>query len=157
MIKTTAIQLKAAFLLCIFSLNMFVGFACAIGVDMGFNSSHHHDEEAMESIVHTHKDGQKHIHQEEPKHHGEADNDHHKKNGKDDCCNDKVLNISQADKAVPQSLKLSSPVIFVAFIPTYSEINFSYHSQGNSSTRYFVRGHHPPISDIRLAIRSFQI
>ena len=52
-----SIQLKAAFLLVVFGLNTLVGFACAVGVDMSFNSSHH-DEEAIE--VHVHADGTKH-------------------------------------------------------------------------------------------------
>ena len=152
-----SIQIKAAFLMIVFSLNTIIGFACAVGIDMSFNSPHHHDEDATDAIVHTHKDGKKHIHQEEPKHHEEAENDHHKKDSKDDCCNDKVLKISQSDKAVPQAVKLSNPVFFIAFVSIYSDINISYQSKGNISTKYFVRGHHSPIPDIRLAIRSFQI
>lgn len=148
MIKALSIQLKAAFLLIIFSLNMFVGFACAVGVDMGFNTTHHHEEEATE--VHVHADGKKHRHEE-------ADHKHSHKAGKDDCCNDKVVKLSQADKAVPQAAKLLSPVFFTAFVATYYNINITYASQVNTSTKYFVRGHHPPIPDIRIAIQSFQI
>ena len=58
--KNISIQLKAAFLLIVFGLNTMVGFACAIGVDMGFNTTNHHDEEATE--VHQHADGSKHDH-----------------------------------------------------------------------------------------------
>lgn len=36
-----AIQYKALFLLVTFSMNTVVGFACSMGVDMGFNSHHH--------------------------------------------------------------------------------------------------------------------
>ena len=41
------IKYKALFLLVSFSLNTVVGFACSLGIDMGFNSGHHkdHDEE----------------------------------------------------------------------------------------------------------------
>lgn len=148
MSKALSIQLKAAFLLIIFSLNMFVGFACAVGVDMGFNTTHHHEEEATE--VHVHADGKKH-------HHEKAEHKHSHKDGKDDCCNDKVVKLSQADKAVPQAAKLLSPVFFTAFVATYYNINITYASQVNTSTKYFVRGHHPPIPDIRIAIQSFQI
>ena len=125
--QTTHIQFKAAFLLLIFSLNMFIGFACAVGVDMGFNSHHH--EEAK------HKDNDK----------------------KDDCCNDKVLKIFQTDKAVPQFARLLSPVFSTAFVPVYYSINISYSSQVSTSNKFYVRGHHPPIPDIRIAIQSFQI
>ncbi|MFN0082803.1 MAG: HYC_CC_PP family protein [Ferruginibacter sp.] len=148
MSKALSIQLKAAFLLIIFSLNMFVGFACAVGVDMGFNTTHYHEEEATE--VHVHADGKKH-------HHEKAEDKHSHKGGNDDCCNDKVIKLSQADKAVPQTAKLLSPVFFTAFVVTYYNINISYPSQVNTSNKYFVRGHHPPIPDIRIAIQSFQI
>lgn len=108
---------------------MFVGFACAVGVDIGFNS--HHLKEA------------EHNHQEKDK--------------KDDCCNDKVIKIFQSDKSVPQFSKLISPIFNTAFVPVYNILKISYPSQGGTSNKYYVRGHHPPIADIRIAIRSFQI
>lgn len=128
--KVLSIQLKAVFPFIIFSLNIFVGFACAIGVDMGFNTTHHHEE---------------------------AEHKHSQKSGNDDCCNDKVVKLSQADKAVPQAAKLLSPVFFTAFVATYYSINITYALQVHTSNKYFVRGHHPPIPDIRIAIQSFQI
>ena len=36
--KTRSIQIKAAFLLVVFAFNIFVGFACGLGIDMGFNA-----------------------------------------------------------------------------------------------------------------------
>lgn len=62
--KSKSIQLKAAFLLTVFALNTVVGFACSLGVDMGFNSGHH--EEKPTKAVHVHADGKKHIHQPTP-------------------------------------------------------------------------------------------
>ena len=144
--KALSIQLKAAFLLIIFSLNMFVGFACAIGVDVGFNATNHHEEVE----VHVHKDDKKH-------HHEKQEHKHTDSKKKDDCCTDKVLKISQTDKAVPQTAKLISPVFFTAFVATYYNINTTYPSQATASIKYFVRMHHPPIPDIRIAIQSFQI
>lgn len=146
--KSFSIQLKAAFLLIIFSLNIFVGFACAIGIDMGFNNTHHHEEEATE--IHVHADGKKH-------HHEKAEQQHSNKDGKDDCCNDKVVKISQVDKVVPQTAHVLNPVFFSAFVATFYNFNIYYPSQINTSSKYFVRGHHPPIPDIRIAIQSFQI
>ena len=143
-----SIQLKAIFLIIVFGFNTVVGFACAIGIDMNFNSSHHHEEEAPKN--HVHANGKVHLHKKN-KH------THPAENGKDNCCNDKVLKIFQADKAVPQPASLLSPVFFTAFVAAYYTTNISYPSQINISTKYFVRGHHPPISDIRIAIRSFQI
>ena len=39
--KNSSIQLKAAFLLIVFALNTVLGFACSMGLDMGYNKSHH--------------------------------------------------------------------------------------------------------------------
>ncbi|MDQ6904651.1 MAG: hypothetical protein M3139_16785, partial [Bacteroidota bacterium] len=154
------IQLKAAFLLIVFSVNTLVGFACAVGIDMGFNSKHHHDDEATETTVHIHADGKKHIHQNEAtKHHDEADNDHHKsKDGKDDCCNDKVTQFAQLDKALSPSLSfVINPLFVTAFISSFYNIDIFFFSQASPDVKYFVRSYHPPIPDIRIAIQSFQI
>ena len=146
-----SIQIKAAFLLVAFSLNMAVGFACSVGLDMGFNTTHHHDDEAA-GMVHVHADGRKHVH------HEEADKDHHKStDDKDNCCHDKVITIAQLDKAVPQSLNIVHPVFFTALISSFYNINVLFLSQASPNIKYFVRSHHPPIPDIRIAIQSFQI
>ena len=71
MSTSISIRLKAAFLLTVFALNTAVGFACAIGLDMSFNTTHHDDKEARVPVVHIHKDGKKHIHYEKKK----SDND----------------------------------------------------------------------------------
>lgn len=148
--RNLSIQLKAALLLTVFGLNTAIGFACAIGVDMSFNSTHHHDEKATE--VHVHADGKKH-HHEKPTHSHE--NKHKEEKG--GCCNDSVIKFSQADKSVPQSNSIVNPVFFTAFIATYYNIDITYPSQVSGNTKYFVRSYHPPIPDIRIAIQSFQI
>ena len=149
-----SIQLKAALLLVVFGLNTVVGFACAIGVDMGFNPTHHHDEEATE--VHVHANGEKHEHHNKSvNHHHEENNNEQKEKG--GCCNDKVIKVYQTDKAVPQSNTIISPVFFTAFVAAYYHIDISYPSQISGYTKYFVRSYHPPIPDIRIAIQSFQI
>jgi hypothetical protein len=146
--RNISIQLKAAFLLVVFALNTLVGFACAAGLDMNFNT-HHHEEEETEISVHVHADGKKH-------HHEEADNDTDKEK-KDDCCHDKVVKLSQTEKAIPQVAKILNPVFSTAFVAVYFNIDITYPLQVKISNKYFVRGHHPPIPDIRIAIRSFQI
>lgn len=152
--RKISIKLKAALLLLVFGMNTAVGFACAAGVDMGFNATHHHDEEAKEVVVHTHADGKKHNH-----HNKASVHQHDKKNTskKDDCCNDKVVKLVQADKVVPQSNTIINPVFFAAFTATWFNIDILYSSQASTSIKYFVRSYHPPISDIRIAIQSFQI
>ena len=153
--KRRYIQFKAALLMIVFSLNTVIGFACAVGIDMGFNTSHHHDEEATEAVVHVHKDGKKHVHHEDAKH--ETDKDHHK-NGKDNCCHDKVIKFNEVDKSASHSFNaVVNPIFFTSFLASFYDINILYQSYVDTGIKYFVRSHHPPISDIRIAIRSFQI
>ena len=128
---------------------MFVGTACVLGVDMGFNS-HHHEEEETKSTVHVHANGKQH-------HHNEAEHKHTDNDKKDNCCNNSVLKLLQTDKAVPQFAKLISPIFHTVFQPPYYTINIFYPSQVSTSNKYYVSGHHPPIPDIRIAIQSFQI
>ncbi len=151
------IQLKAALLLIVFSLNTLIGFACTVGIDMGYNSKHHYDDdEATETANHVHADGKKH------NHHNEASNHHHKadahksSDGKDNCCHDKVTKFSQLNKAILQS-SAYNPIFIDAFISSFYNIDILVASQITKNTKYFVRGHHPPIPDILIAIQRFQI
>ena len=153
--KNTSIKLKAVFLIVVFAMNMVVGFACAVGVDMGFNSRHHHDEEeATEMAVHVHTDGAKHNHHHEASKHNHNNKDNSKK---DDCCNDKVLKISQTDKAIPQGSTLIRPIFAKAFISTFYNIAVLYAHLQIPNIKYFLQNYHPPIPDIRIAVQSFQI
>ena len=142
--KTIAIQLKAAFLIIVFALNMLVGFACSIGMDLGFNTGHHDDKEINETSVHVHSDGKQH-------HHGDEDK-------KDNCCHDKVVKLAEIDKAIPQPGNLfAGQLFFTPFIVSYFYSDISYDSQVTASIKYFTRSYHPPIPDIRIAIQSFLI
>ncbi len=163
--KNKSIQLKAAFLLMVFALNTVVGFACAVGVDVGFNSKHHHEDEGAEAVVHIYQNGKQHIHEEKKKTHShdkshshDQANNHHKTGGdKGNCCNDKVRTFQQLDKSVPQTVKVIHPVFFTAFVSTYYNIDILPHADIIKDIKQFVRSHHPPIPDIRIAIQSFQI
>ena len=125
---------------------------------MGYNTSHHHEGEDTTEVVHVHKDGKKHVHHEESKHHEEADKNHHKKDGKDNCCNDKVIKFNEVDKSASHSLNANvSPIFFITFLASFYNITIFYTSYIDTGIKYFVRSHHPPIPDIRIAIRSFQI
>jgi hypothetical protein len=157
-------KIKAFCLLSVFSLNTVVGFACSVGLDMGFNSKHHHDEESTEAVVHVHSDGKKHIHYEKKNthehnnpHQHDQDKTHHNSNEeKDNCCNDQVLKFEQADKSIPHSLNIVHPLFLIAFLDVFYNVNLP--SPGLvKDIKQFVRNYHPPIADIRIAIRSFQI
>lgn len=154
--RKKSIQIKAAFLLIVFSLNTVIGFACAVGLDMGFNS-HHHEEEITDIPVHVHADGKKHQHHEAKSHHDEDLKDYHPSNNKDNCCNDEVVKFQEVDKAIASSVTLISPVVFTSFLASFYNIDILSSNSRISDIKYFVRSHHPPIPDIRIAIQSFQI
>ena len=144
------IQIKAALLLLVFGLNTIVGFACAVGVDMGFNNAHHHKEAAAE--IHVHKDGKAHEHKKHTHSHDANDKD-----SKDNCCKDSVVKFSLSDKSIPQSNIAISPLFFTAFVTAYYYADLIIPPPVTRNRKYFVRSHHPPIPDIRIAIQSFQI
>ena len=148
MYRNISIRLKAASLLIVFALNTVVGFACAVGVDMGFNYNNHHDEEATEASVHTHANGGKHQHQDE------ANNDHQDKKG--DCCNDKVIKFQNLDKSLSQNanVAINAPV-FVAILSNFFGIDIFKPAQ-ITPQRHFAF-FHPPPPDILIVIQRFQI
>ena len=156
--KIKSIQLKAALLLIVFSLNTIIGFACAVGLDMGFNS-HHHEEESTDVPVHSHSDGKHHQHRNKVKnHHQEADNHLQKTTSdEDNCCHNKVTQILQQDKVIATSINIISPVFFTALTSSFYNVDALLSNGADSHVKHFIRRHHPPIPDIRVAIQSFQI
>lgn len=161
----TSIKLKAAFLLVVFSLNTIVGFACSLGLEMGYNSTHHGEDAATEAVVHIHKDRKKHIHHEKKEshthdkshNHDEANNTEKTRKDKDNCCTDEVMNFQQIDKSIPNSVNIIHPIFFTAFVAVYYNITLLPNTSVVRDIKPFVRNHHPPIPDIRIAIQSFQI
>jgi hypothetical protein len=156
--RSPSIRLKAAFLLLLFSLNTVVGFACAVGFDMDFNSSHHQEEKT----VIAHKDVSAHQHSELHSHNDQNDpaaKDHHSsKKSKDNCCTDEVAKFAKVDKLTPQSSDLGiNSVFFTAFLSTFYHFDVFVSASHTPNNKFFVRTHHPPIPDIRVAIQSFQI
>lgn len=123
------IQLKAVFLLAVFTLNTLVGFACAVGLDMGFNSKHHHHKEG--TTLHQHQDNE-------------------------NCCNDEAVQFSQLDKLLAQAVSLSvtSPATLIHF--SYQPDITSYTKERTPITpskKPFAR----TARGIRVSIQSFQI
>jgi hypothetical protein len=163
--RNTSIKLKAAFLLMVFAMNTVVGFACSIGVVMGFNSKHHNNKEASEPVLHIHKDGKKHIHYEQKGKHSHdkshqyarANNHDKSESNKDNCCTDKVQEFQDLDKSVPNILNIVHPVFLTAFAATYYNLSFLPYIDIVKDIKPFVRSYHPPIPDIRIAIQSFVI
>jgi len=157
-------RIRALFLLAVFCLNTVVGFACSLGLDMGFNSKHHHEQETTEAVAHIHSDGKRHIHYEKKNthshdktnHHEQEKNHHKNEEGKDNCCNDQVIQFDQLDKSVPHSSNIIHPVFLITFFDAFYSVGLP---SGDCARdiKQFVRGYHPPIPDIRISIQSFQI
>ena len=150
--KDISIKLKATLLLIVFSMNTVVGFACAMGVDMGYNNSHH-EAEATEVAVHVHADGKKHHHDKKP-----VANHLDKKDAskKDDCCNDKVIKFQNLDKSLSQNpnVAINAPV-FVAILSSFFGLDIFKPAQVIPE-KYF-EFFHPPPPDILIVIQRFQI
>ncbi|MDE3185067.1 MAG: hypothetical protein KGM16_16775 [Bacteroidota bacterium] len=140
--KKKSIQIKATILLIVFSLNTVIGFACAVGIDMGFNSHHHKESSIASASMH---------------HHDANVENHPTKNDKDNCCNDEVMKFQKVNKALSSSIKMINPVSFTSYLASFYNLDISSPYSQISDIKYFVRSHHPPIPDIRIAIRSFQI
>ena len=178
-----SIQLKAAFLITVFSINTVIGFVCAMGVNMGFNSKHHHgdDKEAMETAVpvngkehqrhdeesihhhdvdeeatetSVHVDGKEHQHHdEETKHHHDSKED----SEKGGCCNDGVIKFQNLEKNLNQN---NTPVIyahvFATILSDFWNVNI-FNCAKALAQQYKASVFHPPPTDILIAIQRFQI
>ncbi|MEO8772261.1 MAG: hypothetical protein ABI402_19335 [Ferruginibacter sp.] len=147
--KNISIKLKAAFLLIVFTMNTIIGFACAMGFNMGFNSSHHHDEEATEISHHEHNNSKIHDH------HNEVAK--HSNNKKDDCCNDKVIQIQALDKMMAQNAKYIFGCHGFATIKSMYNSIAIFKPLSAVPQKYIIPSFHPPPPDIRVFIQSFQI
>ena len=112
--NSISIQIKAAFLVIVFSLNTIIGFACAIGINMGFNSTHHHhDEEATEMSEH-HTGAKFHHHDEDSENPKEASMQQHSSNNeKDNCCNHTVIQFNEIDKSANHSFNTGIKAVYV--------------------------------------------
>lgn len=144
-------KIKAMFLLVVFSLNTVAGFACSVGIDMGYNHDHHHGKKG--DPKHFHENGPKHQHMDmlsEAKFKSASD---------DDCCSNDVTRFSLLDKSVvDNNLQLEAPVFLLAFTTAFSSpvINESGLSV-NSTFQFLRRSSFLNDTDIQTAIRRFQI
>ena len=154
--KSISIQLKATFLLIVFSMNTVIGFACAMGVDMGFNSKHHHDEDEEVTETSGHVNSKEHFHHdhnEETKHHHDSKED----SEKGGCCNDGVIKIQNLEKNLNQN---NTPVIYAHVFATilidFWNVNI-FNCAKALPQQYKASVFHPPPPDILIAIQRFQI
>jgi len=142
------IQLKAIFLLAVFALNTLVGFACAVGLNMGFNTKHHHPENPVAVAHHHHEGAAHHHHATKTKHSTEEGN----------CCNDGVIKFSQSDKLIAQAVNAGAemPLILVQLHFIYQSSYVSSFTTPREQTQV-VRPYVLSARGIRVSIQSFQI
>lgn len=164
-----AIQYKALFLLVTFSMNTVIGFACSMGVDMGFNAHHHNSHgagkhhEHSDADHHEEHDGENsHSHQHEamePLHLDTGNNtafftSQHEEN----CCKDYVVGFNSVDKQLAKQNSTQLKIIYLSpFIATFS------FTESNNEKGYVLHLRIPPREidysppDIRVFIQSFLI
>lgn len=152
--------MTAAGLLLVFTVNILLGFFCSIGVDMGYNSTHHRQTAIISSHhtpAHSHKGDDSPVagkHHSEHQGSGTHSNSH---SDGDDCCQTGVLRLTQLDKVVPAD-QLVHPIFLPLVVPHTTYTSTLYTRTAIKNIKQFVRNDHPPIvSDIRIVIRSFQI
>ena len=172
--RNISTQLKASFLLTVFSLNTLIGFACAVGLDMGFNISHpndaatepsvhihadgkkhHHTPESAKAKVHVHSDGKKHEHSNKQITKQQDEKETPKKNN-DGCCNDDVLKFQNLDKNLNPNAKtaIEAPAL-IAILSIFLGIDIV--KVSSASQLHTARYLFPPPPDILISIHRFQI
>ena len=147
MAKKTTIQLKAIFLLIVFSLNTVIGFACSVGVNMGFSGKSHHHH------------GKSHHH-----HHAHADSHKAKSINKsgatkaENCCSDDATRLSQSDKVLVNVIYsgIEVPVTLIALHFLYISSHLSSFNSEITKIQE-VRPYVLNSRGIRVSIQSFQI
>ena len=162
--SSKTIKYKALFLLVSFSLNSVVGFACSLGIDMGFNS-HHHSHESGKRHEHSDTDHHEHdgtnSHEQGAKSHHHSDTDNNTVSftspSEDNCCKDFVVGFQSMDKLLAkqnnaqQKISDISPFIVIFIIEVNSTKGFAIHLRVPPREVDYS----PP--DIRVFIQSFLI
>jgi len=163
MTKSKLVPIKAIMLLIVFLLNTVTGFACAIGIDMGFNASQQTPEiqanhnGTLTNHGHEHGAGIQHQHVDLGSH---QDKDHHQEQDgkKENCCKDAVAKLTASSKLTQRTDNLSQLSALFILLPSIIHRQFlSVRLPSNVPNAYFTQHCRSPISDVRIAIQSFQI
>ncbi|HJW15955.1 MAG TPA: hypothetical protein VJ499_02490 [Flavisolibacter sp.] len=132
-------------------MNTLAGFACSIGVDMGYNNHHHkHEKQKRDKQGMSH-----HEHLHKPVINQISFND----TTKDDCCSNSVTKFNLLDKSVTDnSINWQTNSLSIIYLATFLIKTGDPGIQTVKSWFHFVRrscslDH----TDIRIAIQSFQV
>jgi len=157
---SSSIKIQALSLLIVFLSNTVMGFACSLGIDMGYNSNHHHNQTNSSELNSDNKLGDCHTEYFGDKGSSNLKDDEGSDSSNDqDCCSNEVVKFLKLDKNVSPSTTVDSsvPVLLMAVQFTYQIELLQYLKNNSPKAHHFVQSDHPPIPDIRIAIQSFLI
>ena len=138
-------------------MSTLVSFACAMGVEMGYNENHHQEAAVKTSSTHQHDDIHEHSGDKTHTHSKTVDTPSEKK-ADDDCCEKEAKKFGQFDKIVSKvATDNLHQIVLIAFIQTFYSFDLVKSNDLVSVKRNLYRSHHPPIPDRRIAIQSFLI
>ena len=148
---SSTIKINALSLLIIFSLNMLIGFACSLGVDMGYNTDHHQvaSGKATDNIPSCHMDNSD----------SGASKQQSELPGTKDCCSGGVIEFLKMDKNASSlsAVDVTTPVLLLAHRFSYQLELLQYFENTSLRSHQLMRSDHPPQKDVRTAIHSFLI
>lgn len=155
MLNRIKYKVIAAFFLTVFSLGTVAGFACSIGIDMGYNTKHHElEDNRPDAHVKAHSHSKGHQHEQ----HQKSSTPRFSIKSGDDCCAGDVTSFIKLDKAVANTNFLIQPPVFLL---SFTSIFLLQNDLLISPQKHF---YHPRQrwrslndTDIRIAIQSFQI
>jgi len=105
--------IRSFFLLLVFSLNTVAGFACSIGIDMGYNSNHH-----SKALSRTHTESYSHTGKHKCTNKQQATKKT-KTSDSHDCCSNEVAKFIQLDKSVVGGLQLQPTLYLLSFFTAF--------------------------------------
>ena len=144
-------RIKAFVLLMVFSLNTIAGFACSVGLDMGYNTAHHSHEKSGYSSKNSHTHKHSHVHKPVTG---------AKLTGtKDDCCSNQVNDFAKLEKSVPANSFLLYPPSFEINNDLFELLanSIDVGPTVNSRFQFVRRSCFLNDTDLLTAIRRFQI
>ena len=130
---------------------MIIGFACSLGIDMGYNSNHHQDIASEQIFDNTIADCH------DIPNSGTSDKQSDSSNSKD-CCSDSVVKFLKLDKSASplSNVDVSTPVLALVYRFRF-QLELLQHLENTSLKTQLIRSDHPPQQDVRTAIQSFLI
>ena len=148
-------SIKGLILLTVFSLNTVAGFACSLGLNMGYNKNHH-QHNTSHSQTEENAPKEKH-HEHNPLSSQSKSADSPVNN--DDCCTNGVADFIKLDKSVASGTVLQLPVFLILFaslfiLPIDNSVSLIDTSLYGSLRRSW---HSTDDTDLRIVIQSFQI